>query len=155
MSKSSRNFTRSNNSNSYNTNNHNGGNNKYRNAKRPLSSSPRQANPHQSLQKAKQSREKYMTFAREALASGDRVEAESYFQYADHYTRVINALLRERNISEQAAAEIQETEVQPGNSLHEPESTMNARPGYPYLLETENAAYADAHAPVDMCQADS
>lgn len=40
-------------------------------------------NPRQSL-------EKYKTMARDALQSGDRVLAEHYFQFADHYQRVCN-----------------------------------------------------------------
>src|SRR5690242_14647027 len=35
--------------------------------------------------------EKYMSLARDALASGDMVAAESYFQHAEHYNRIIMA----------------------------------------------------------------
>src|SRR6478735_4440539 len=35
--------------------------------------------------------EKYMSLARDALASGDLVMAESYFQHAEHYNRIIMA----------------------------------------------------------------
>ena len=35
--------------------------------------------------------EKYMSLARDALASGDSVTAESYLQYAEHYNRIIMA----------------------------------------------------------------
>src|SRR6187397_3101909 len=34
---------------------------------------------------------KYMSLARDALASGDMVAAESYFQHAEHYNRIIMA----------------------------------------------------------------
>ena len=34
--------------------------------------------------------EKYTTLAREALVTGDRVQAESYFQQAEHYLRLNN-----------------------------------------------------------------
>ncbi len=34
--------------------------------------------------------EKYLTMAREAQASGDRVLAENYFQHADHYYRIMS-----------------------------------------------------------------
>ncbi len=40
----------------------------------------------------KQLLEKYKTQAREALQAGDRVDAEYYFQFADHYQRVLNAM---------------------------------------------------------------
>ena len=35
--------------------------------------------------------EKYQALARDALASGDRVAAENYFQHAEHYHRLIAA----------------------------------------------------------------
>jgi len=35
--------------------------------------------------------EKYMSLARDALASGDSVTAESYLQHAEHYNRIIMA----------------------------------------------------------------
>ncbi len=40
---------------------------------------------------AYQVHEKYLTLARDASSSGDRVMAENYFQHAEHYYRVINA----------------------------------------------------------------
>src|SRR6185503_6191413 len=35
--------------------------------------------------------EKYISLARDALASGDLISAESYFQHAEHYNRIIMA----------------------------------------------------------------
>ncbi len=35
--------------------------------------------------------EKYIGLARDALSAGDRVAAENYYQYAEHYYRVLNA----------------------------------------------------------------
>ncbi len=35
--------------------------------------------------------EKYLTLARDAQSSGDRVIAENYLQHAEHYQRIINA----------------------------------------------------------------
>ena len=35
--------------------------------------------------------EKYLTLAREASTSGDRIVAEGFFQHAEHYFRVMNA----------------------------------------------------------------
>lgn len=40
----------------------------------------------------KQLAEKYKNQAREALQSGDRTQAEYYFQFADHYHRVLNEM---------------------------------------------------------------
>ena len=36
--------------------------------------------------------EKYMQLARDAQASGDPVAAENYFQHAEHYFRILNAM---------------------------------------------------------------
>lgn len=44
---------------------------------------------------AHQVHEKYLTLARDASASGDRVLAESYFQHAEHYYRILNAFSEE------------------------------------------------------------
>jgi len=35
--------------------------------------------------------EKYITLAREATTSGDRIAAENFYQHAEHYFRIINA----------------------------------------------------------------
>ena len=34
--------------------------------------------------------EKYNNLAREALSGGDKILSESYFQHADHFTRILN-----------------------------------------------------------------
>ena len=34
--------------------------------------------------------EKYLSLARDAHSSGDRVTAENYFQHAEHYYRIVN-----------------------------------------------------------------
>lgn len=36
--------------------------------------------------------EKYLQLGRDATSSGDRVMAESYFQHAEHYFRILNAM---------------------------------------------------------------
>lgn len=41
---------------------------------------------------AQQLFEKYLQLGRDAASTGDRVIAESYFQYAEHYFRVVNAM---------------------------------------------------------------
>lgn len=40
---------------------------------------------------AQQVLDKYLALARDAQSSGDRINAESFFQYAEHYYRVLNA----------------------------------------------------------------
>ena len=41
---------------------------------------------------AQQLFEKYLQLGRDATSGGDRVMAESYFQHAEHYFRIINAM---------------------------------------------------------------
>lgn len=43
---------------------------------------------------AQQVLDKYLQLARDAQSGGDRVSAESYLQYAEHYYRIINADLQ-------------------------------------------------------------
>ena len=46
--------------------------------------------------------EKYMSLARDAQASGDLVTAESYFQYAEHYNRIVMAAQAQAQSSQQS-----------------------------------------------------
>lgn len=39
---------------------------------------------------AYQVHEKYLTLARDASSSGDRIAAENYYQHAEHYYRIMN-----------------------------------------------------------------
>lgn len=41
---------------------------------------------------AQQLSEKYLQLGRDATSSGDRVMAEAYFQHAEHYFRILNAM---------------------------------------------------------------
>jgi len=41
---------------------------------------------------AQQLFEKYLQLGRDATSSGDRVSAEGYFQHAEHYFRILNAM---------------------------------------------------------------
>jgi hypothetical protein len=52
---------------------------------------------------AQQLFEKYLQLGRDATSGGDRVMAESYFQHAEHYFRILNAM-------NQAAAQHQQTQ---------------------------------------------
>ena len=54
--------------------------------------------------------EKYNNLAREALANEDKILSESYFQYADHFTRVLGE--REKNQS------IREIKTSSTNNIH-------------------------------------
>lgn len=47
--------------------------------------------------------EKYMSLARDALASGDTVGAESYLQHAEHYNRIIMAAQAQQQANAQGS----------------------------------------------------
>ena len=42
--------------------------------------------------------EKYNNLAREALSSGDKILSESYYQFSDHYLRVLNEKEKNQNL---------------------------------------------------------
>jgi hypothetical protein len=58
---------------------------------------------------AQQLFEKYLQLGRDATSSGDRVMAEGYFQHAEHYFRILNAM-------NQA---VQQGQQQPGNGQYQ------------------------------------
>lgn len=49
------------------------------------------------IKNATANRDKYQNLARDAMASGDRVEAENFLQHAEHYYRVLSILQEEDN----------------------------------------------------------
>ena len=50
---------------------------------------------------AQQLSEKYLQLGRDATSSGDRVMAEAYFQHAEHYFRILNAMNQAAQQSQQ------------------------------------------------------
>jgi len=53
---------------------------------------------------AQQLFEKYLQLGRDATGSGDRVMAESYFQHAEHYFRILNAMSQVQQQQQQNSA---------------------------------------------------
>ncbi len=49
--------------------------------------------------------EKYNDLAREALANGDKILSENYFQHADHFTRIIEEQEKKKSIKNLENAE--------------------------------------------------
>lgn len=45
--------------------------------------------------------EKYLALARDASSSGDRIQAENYYQHAEHYFRIVNAIQEQENARRQ------------------------------------------------------
>lgn len=66
---------------------------------------------------AQQLFEKYLQIGRDAFGSGDRVMAESYFQHAEHYFRILNAMSQA-----QQSAPPQQHHQQPRRYQNGPES---------------------------------
>ena len=66
---------------------------------------------------AQQLFEKYLQLGRDATSSGDRVMAEGYFQHAEHYFRILNAM-------NQAAQQNQQQHQQNGQQ-HQPRRQYN------------------------------
>ena len=75
-----------------NNNGGGGGNNNNRKGPNPLTRSYESNGPDVKVRgTAQHIAEKYMTLARDAQSSGDRVMAENYLQHAEHYNRIIAA----------------------------------------------------------------
>jgi hypothetical protein len=76
--------------------------------------------------------EKYLQLGRDATSSGDRVMAESYFQHAEHYFRILNAMNQAAQQNQQNGQQQQGGQRRPYNEdgnqqSAEPEETGEAR----------------------------
>ena len=86
----------------------NGGSNKYKSDFSSNTNFQRKA-PGRNNHNASKLIEKYNDLAREALANGDKILSENYFQHADHFTRIIEEQEKKRltkNIESPEAEEI-------------------------------------------------
>ena len=77
---------------------------------------------------AQQLFEKYLQLGRDATSGGDRVMAEGYFQHAEHYFRILNAM-------NQAAQQNQQN----GQQQAAPRRPYNGEEGSQPVGETEEA----------------
>ena len=73
----------------------NGGQNKYKSDFSSNTNFQRKA-PGRNNHNASKLIEKYNDLAREALANGDKILSENYFQHADHFTRIIEEQEKKR-----------------------------------------------------------
>src|SRR5262245_63874329 len=60
--------------------------------------------------------EKYMALARDATAAGDRIAAENFYQHAEHYFRLINAM----NEGQQQRQQMYQQQQPPQQQQHDP-----------------------------------
>lgn len=74
---------------------------------------------------AQQLFEKYLQLGRDATGSGDRVMAESYFQHAEHYFRILNAMSQAQ---QQREGQHQQRRYQQGNEQPEAGEASAATP---------------------------
>ncbi len=63
---------------------------------------------------AQQLFEKYLQLGRDATGAGDRVMAESYFQHAEHYFRILNAMNQAQQQQQQGHQQHQQRRYQNG-----------------------------------------
>ena len=61
--------------------------------------------------------QKYLKLAKEASASGDRIQSEYYYQFADHYSRLMLelGLFNEENLENQNPEELKSTDQKSEN----------------------------------------
>jgi hypothetical protein len=80
---------------------------------------------------AQQLFEKYLQLGRDATGSGDRVMAESYFQHAEHYFRILNAINAQQQQQQPQGGQQGPQQRRPynGESNYNGESVSDAEPG--------------------------
>jgi len=88
---------------------------------------------------AQQLFEKYLQLGRDATSSGDRVMAESYFQHAEHYFRILMAM-------NQAAAQYQQSRRFQGSDSGDAEAGASADQAAPTNGEVEDVEMTNSEA---------
>jgi len=77
---------------------------------------------------AQQLFEKYLQLGRDATGAGDRVMAESYFQHAEHYFRILNAMSQAQQQQYQGGGQPQHRRYQGGPEQGEAGEGMGEQP---------------------------
>ncbi len=103
---------------------------------------------------AQQLFEKYLQLGRDATGAGDRVMAESYFQYAEHYFRILNAmnLAAQQGTQQGGNTNQQRRYQQDGDEQDEGEpqpAPLQTLPGYGEQPVSETREIPIAAAPPD------
>ena len=86
--------------------------------------------------------EKYLQLGRDATSSGDRVMAESYFQHAEHYFRILNAM----NLAAQAQVPQQQGQPSQPGQRYRDQPEQEPRPelrNEPQTSDTRNRPVRD------------
>ncbi len=101
---------------------------------------------------AQQVVEKYLALARDASTAGDRVTAESYFQHAEHYYRLMtaNGGYEGRDTQSRPQGDNYDEKSQPGT-----DGTMNADDPAPEAAPVTNGADTSSPDPASAPQPDT
>ncbi len=101
---------------------------------------------------AQQLFEKYLQLGRDASSSGDRVMAESYFQYAEHYFRIVNAI----NQASQQQAPQQHQGGQPHNGQRRPDrESFEGGEGQPHASAEDQPTIEAREIPIAVVAPES
>ena len=109
---------------------------------------------------AQQLFEKYLQLGRDATSSGDRVMAEGYFQHAEHYFRIINAINQAQQQSQPNGQANGQSAPQPpqhnGPRRDEPEDDDgDEQPDLERELRGEQPGGDAVHTPIAVSQAEN
>jgi hypothetical protein len=96
-------------------------------------------------QQAYQGREKYMNMAQDAQRSGDRVEAEYFLQYVDHFSRILNFFEEQEREQEAQRATEEESWNDLDDAPHQGEKhDSSAKPDKPRMDKKDASSDAPA-----------
>mgnify|MGYP006286142053 CR=1 FL=1 len=90
--------------------------------------------------------EKYMALAKDAAAGGDLVLAESYYQYAEHYQRIINGW----NEEDEANANQQQQQQPQQDRNQQDHKSANKNQGRKPSRQQEQSSNDDLALPASM-----
>lgn len=99
---------------------------------------------------AQQLFEKYLQLGRDATGAGDRVTAEGYFQHAEHYFRILNAMSQQQQGNQQQHQRRFQGQPDandgPDGIGDQPDTAAHAH-GAPNGNGQANGAHVNGHAP--------
>ncbi|MDC0344605.1 DUF4167 domain-containing protein [Alphaproteobacteria bacterium] len=101
-------------------------------------------NAHKARNHAKQQLERYLSQARDAQTSGDRVLAEKFFQFADHHYRVLASLTPDKPPQQEPSKEKRDDRNTKSDRPQTEGATLDDQPVDVDLSETQDAVKADA-----------
>ena len=90
--------------------------------------------------------DKYSALARDAIASGDIIMAENYYQHAEHYYRIIMSVQTQQPAAGQPAEAANGSGAQRGRRAPAPDGQPVAQDGAAVEKEPEVAAESEADA---------